>query len=195
MKERRDQILDAAIEVFSKKGFDGANVADIATMAKLGKGTVYLYFKSKEAIFDAIVTERTLISQLDTLIDDGLSLEDQLRAVARRLLQFEHTHLSVLQLIIADANRFPVHTEHVYRDVILKGNLWLADFLVRQVQAGRIRPLKQPMLTARALMSMFMTYILSQEVLGGARFTSISDEEWIDEVVTLFMNGVRPDCP
>jgi AcrR family transcriptional regulator len=195
VKERREQILDAAIEVFSKKGFDGANVADIATAAKLGKGTVYLYFKSKEAIFDAIIAERTLVSQLDTLIVDGLTLEEQLRAIAQRLLEFEHAHMPVLRLLVADANRFPEHAEHVYRDIILRGNLWLAEFLTQQAKAGRIRPLKNPLITARALISMIISYMLTQEVFGGARYTPIDDEEWIDTVVSIFMNGVRPDCP
>lgn len=58
LQERRDVILDAAIQVFGEKGFDGASVADIAEAAGLGKGTMYLYFESKEDIFSAILAEQ-----------------------------------------------------------------------------------------------------------------------------------------
>lgn len=51
-KQRRRQILDAAVQIFSQQGFDAARVEDIADAAKISKGTVYLYFKSKDALIE-----------------------------------------------------------------------------------------------------------------------------------------------
>jgi AcrR family transcriptional regulator len=52
--ERRNQIVEAAARVFARKGFAGAVVADIAVEARIGKGTVYEYFDSKEDLFFAV---------------------------------------------------------------------------------------------------------------------------------------------
>ena len=52
--KRRDQIVEAAAQVFAQKGYSGAVVADIAIQANIGKGTVYEYFKSKEDLFFAV---------------------------------------------------------------------------------------------------------------------------------------------
>lgn len=64
-RERRASILDAAREVFADKGFDQATMDDIATAAELSKGTLYLYFKSKDALFIALVTR-----MMTVIIDD-----------------------------------------------------------------------------------------------------------------------------
>ena len=49
-EERKEQITEAATKVFAEQGFDKARMDDIAAEAKLSKGTLYLYFKSKDAI-------------------------------------------------------------------------------------------------------------------------------------------------
>jgi len=53
-KERENQIIEAAAQVFAKKGFSGTVMAEIATCAGIGKGTIYEYFKSKEELFFAV---------------------------------------------------------------------------------------------------------------------------------------------
>ena len=56
---RPAELLDAALDVFAEKGFAAARMEDIAARAGAAKGTLYLYFPSKEAVFEALV--RTLI--------------------------------------------------------------------------------------------------------------------------------------
>ena len=58
--ERPDEILDAALEVFGAQGFAGARLEDIARQAGVSKGTLYLYFDSKEALFRAMVRARVV---------------------------------------------------------------------------------------------------------------------------------------
>lgn len=192
LQDRRESILDVAIEVFGSKGFDGATVEDIAQTAGIGKGTIYLYFKSKEEIFNAIVAERTDLPTMARLIataDD--SLEVELTQIAQSYLQFTNAHQSVVRLVLTDSQRFPEHAEKVYTGIVLKGNKLLAHFLSAQIKAGRIRKLDNPLITARAFIGMLMMYTLTQEMLGGKRFTSIKSEAWIKEVVRLFLDGVR----
>jgi len=193
LQERRERILDAAIEVFGKKGFAGANVADIAEAANIGKGTVYLYFKSKEEIFSAILSERSLLPWFaDRVMAEDEPLETMLTDLARHFLKTMPDYLPVIRLVLSDGYRSLAHAEQLYQDVILKGNKLLAAYLAAQAKAGRIRPLDNPLLTARAFLGMLMIYIMTQEMLGGKHFTSIKQEVWVREVVRLFLDGVRP---
>lgn len=71
LKTRRNQILDAAIEVFGDKGSDVTTVDEIAQAAGISKETIYLYFKSKYEIFDAILEERSSLPYLNEVFSPG----------------------------------------------------------------------------------------------------------------------------
>jgi AcrR family transcriptional regulator len=191
--DRREQILDAAVKVFGHKGFAGANVSDIATAAEIAKGTIYLYFQSKEEIFTTILSERSFIPHLSYLIEAGQPLEVTLQNIAESYFQFMDTNLAIFRLVIADAFHFPEYAHQAYCEIVLKGNQILADFLTEESRAGTIRPLQDPLLTARAFMGMLMTFTLSQEILGGKYITPICREEWMQEMLRVFLRGVKPD--
>ena len=185
--------MDAAIDVFGEKGFDRANVEDIAQAAGIGKGTVYLYFKSKEEIFSAIVAGRTLLPRATSLMAaTDISLEASLTKLAESYLKFMSENLPFVQLVFSDSRRFPAHAKRVYTETIFKGNKMLADFLVTQTKAGKVRKLNDPLITARAFIGMLLIYTLTQEMLGGKQLTPIKREAWVKEVVRLFLDGIRP---
>jgi len=70
-EEKRKAILDAAIQAFASKGFHATRISDVATLAGIGKGTVYLYFSSKEDL---------LLSILESYVDEALSFAAELEA-------------------------------------------------------------------------------------------------------------------
>ncbi|MDR0851125.1 MAG: TetR/AcrR family transcriptional regulator [Clostridiales Family XIII bacterium] len=70
-KERRNEILDAAGALFASKGYDKATVNDILDAVKIGKGTFYYYFKSKEEVLDAIISRRG---------DEGIAAAEKIAA-------------------------------------------------------------------------------------------------------------------
>ncbi len=81
----RAQILDAAIAIFARKGFDGTTIAEIATRAGLPKANVYYYFKTKRAIYTAII--ENLLEEWDAALshlaadrDPAVALEGYIRA-------------------------------------------------------------------------------------------------------------------
>lgn len=192
LEERRAAIIRAAVDVFGRKGFDGANVADIAQAAGIGKGTVYLYFKSKEEIFLGIMKEYSFVPRLLDMLNTDTPVEETLTNMMRQYLKYTKQHSAILRIFLQEGHRFPDVTAHVYSQVTLKGNEALAAYLQTQIDAGRIRPLTNPLLTARAIMGLLMSHLLTQEILGAKHITPVDDEEWIQEVITLIQNGIHP---
>jgi len=199
LEDRRNQILDAAIEVFGNKGLDVATVDDIAQAAGISKGTIYLYFKSKDEIFDSILAERSSIPYVADIFSPGkmspetaeLPLQLFLEQVGIQFLSMMEDYHPLFRLILADSHRFPVQAEHVYNNFILKANQMLADYLSTQSKAGRIRNLESPLITARCLIGMLAIYVISQEMLGGKKFMPIEHRAWVKEAVRLFLEGVQ----
>ena len=71
-KVRQDLILDAALQVFKKKGIEGSTMDEIALEADFGKATLYYYFKSKEDVFSAILKNgwKDLWANLEPVISE-----------------------------------------------------------------------------------------------------------------------------
>ena len=68
-QRRRDDIVQAALRVFDRDGFEGARIDDVAAEADVAKGTVYLYFKNKDAIAEAMVERHFLGMEARFMID------------------------------------------------------------------------------------------------------------------------------
>lgn len=88
-EERRDQILKAAVAVFSERGYTNATISDIASRAGVAHGTVYLYFKSKAEIFEQLVAwfVDRLIAALRAL--DQVLIEQLSARIARAIEEGE----------------------------------------------------------------------------------------------------------
>jgi AcrR family transcriptional regulator len=134
---RPQEILEAALSVFAEKGFAAARMHDIAIRARVSKGTLYLYFPSKEAIFTALVQEM-LAPQLAHFSDLARthqgSISSLLANILRNLGRFITTSdRAVLpKMVIAEAGNFP-DLARIYREEIIERGLALFGGLL---QAG-----------------------------------------------------------
>jgi AcrR family transcriptional regulator len=99
---RREAILEAAIRLFGRKGFAATRAEDIAAAAQLAKGTVYLYFRNKEAIYTAAVAQavRELQAEIARRSAPGGSLEEKLATAIRVRLEFWPEHEAIYRLLL-----------------------------------------------------------------------------------------------
>ena len=154
---KRRQILDGARTVFLAHGFDGASMGEIARAAGVSKGTLYVYFPSKEALFEALtLSERGSLAEALFRLDEA---DPDVRAVLRRLgISFLETmvrpeHVSAVRMVIGAADKFPRFGQAFYDAGPRKGAARLAAYLERQVAAGRLR-IANPELAAEQFLSL-----------------------------------------
>ncbi|MFN2186440.1 MAG: TetR/AcrR family transcriptional regulator, partial [Anaerolineae bacterium] len=88
-EERRRQILESALTVFSQKGFHAANVSDVAAHAGVSQGTIYWYFSSKEELFDAAIMAYIagFGTEMATMLQGGESASERLCSLAQSMAQ------------------------------------------------------------------------------------------------------------
>lgn len=122
--ERRTAIIDAALAEFTAKGFAGAKVEDIARRAGVAKGTVYLNFADKQALFEAMVRDYVTqpLAEMAALIagmtDAGrMGLDDTILSAAAAI-PLSRTG-DVMRLLISEGLRFPQVADLYYHEVLL----------------------------------------------------------------------------
>jgi len=135
-EQRRATILAAALEEFVARGFAAARLDDVARRARIAKGTIYLYFRDKESLFQELVC--TMLSPLVGTIEAAPLRDVPIRSVAEMIVEvfikeiYGTRRKDVIRLIISEGPRFPKLAEIYYREVIarvvpvIRGRLALA---------------------------------------------------------------------
>jgi TetR/AcrR family transcriptional regulator of autoinduction and epiphytic fitness len=139
---KREQILQGARSVFMEMGFDAASVNDICRAAGVSKGTLYVYFASKEDMFVALVeAERDrLFAEVDRVLDEDRPLEERLRSYARRLAEVicSDEVIRAQRIIIAVSERMPDLGARFFDGVVSRLLGRLARLFERETAAGRL---------------------------------------------------------
>jgi AcrR family transcriptional regulator len=146
---RPGEIVAAALEVFVERGFAATRLEEVARRAGVTKGTLYLYFDNKEALFKAVVRE-TLVPG----IAQGEALAQSFTGSARELLArivrdfwrlIGETRLAgIPKLMVAEAANFPELARFYYDEVVSRGHRLLATVVERGIKGGEFRRVDVP---------------------------------------------------
>jgi AcrR family transcriptional regulator len=142
--ERREAILAAALDEFSSQGFAAARLDDVARRAGIAKGTIYLYFRDKEALFQELVRSMLtpVVGSVEALRDADMPLpllaEQMVELFVREI--FSTRRRDVIRLMIADGRRFPKLAEFYYREVLSRIFAALRALLERAAARGEVPP-------------------------------------------------------
>lgn len=141
---RPAEILDAALTVFAASGYAAARMEDIAQAAGVTKGTIYLYFENKEAVFKSLVRE-SIGSTIGTVADQLARYEGP----ARELLRFALTSVAELlvnsdrvvlpKIIIAESGNFPELARFYRFEIIEKGMKAFGAVVEKGMARGEFR--------------------------------------------------------
>jgi len=159
---RRTAIIDAALDAFTHQGFTATKLDDVAERAGIGKGTIYLYFDSKENLFEEVVRQ-TLFPFRDAAAAHVASFTGTAaELLTSHLGNFYKAMASpkippLMAMISAEALRFPAIASFFYEEIISKSQVTLRRIISKGVESGEFRAnaneLYLQLLTAPVLIS------------------------------------------
>ena len=143
-EDRPGEIAEAAFAAFAEKGYAATRVDDVARRAGVSKGLMYLYFKTKEDLFKAVI-RNVVVPRVDAItlqVDrTTLSAEDFIRGPLRTFLKkLPGSRISVVvRLMISEGHRHPELVEYYWNNVIARGLALIGGILERGISAGEFR--------------------------------------------------------
>ena len=150
--DRAPEIARAALDLFVSKGFAATKLEDVARAAGISKGLPYLYFKSKEELFKAVIVEaigEPLMLATEFVDNFDGPTEELLRALIAKFREFAESPLGgVIKLILAEAGNFPDVARFYCSNFEVRGNELFAKVLRRGVARGDFRPIDDIEMTA-----------------------------------------------
>jgi AcrR family transcriptional regulator len=194
--ERRDEIVDAALEEFASQGFRGATIKRIAERARLkSHALIYWYFPSKEDLFQAVLGRYLPILQLilDPAAVRDRPPEEVLPEIARAYLAMANRPIAqrLLRLILPEVVRRPEMVDQLGGRMIARILDFVKTYLAHQVERGRLRP-HDVRASARAFIGMLLPQLGGKLLLPALQADGLTDEEHITTIVDIFLRGLHP---
>jgi AcrR family transcriptional regulator len=161
---RPSEIVAAALEVFAERGFAAARLDDVAHRAGVSKGTLYLYFDSKEELFKAVVRQALVpnIERAERLIvrypgPTGELVAQMLRGL---IAAVAGSRLAAIpKLVIAESGNFPELARFYLDEVIRRGFRVMAAVLQRGIDRGEFRPVDVPNAVRTVIAPLLLTVL------------------------------------
>lgn len=192
---RPSELTAAALELFVEKGFAATRLDEIASRAGVSKGTLYLYFDSKEDLFKAVIREAMLPA-----LDEGEQLVSGFPGDTESLLRqivygwWEKVGSQPIggipKLIIAESGNFPEIARFYYDEVIARGLALLTGVLKRGIASGEFRQFDAEVMVRIIFSPLLMRAVwrCSMDLCGVA---AVPAERYLDEYMELVLRGLR----
>jgi len=179
-QQRKLDIIDAAEKVFLTKGFDQTTMDDVAEQVELSKGTLYLYFRSKEELYSEIIKRGEQI--LTNLFKEAVDTEEnglcKVKRIGEAFIKFYHEHEEYHEALMTGHSKTHVDEEEEYCDDCAKSKTESNEVFVNAIQEGikdgSIRKDIDPMKTSLLLWAQSMG-ILQLIQFKGAMLKSSCD--------------------
>jgi AcrR family transcriptional regulator len=194
-RQRRDKILQAARQVFLTRSFDRATVDEVAKMARVSTGTVYIYFENKDRLFEA-VTDLAL-SPFEGLFDEIEHMDGGPEPVLTRLAEVYFRFLgepeirAFYRIVVMEAVHRPEMSRRVYETVHRTLGAALRRMLIRLHEAGELIILDVP-IAARLFQGMIEHSALTIPLVQGEAPALHPTEPYCAEVVRVFLAAYAP---
>lgn len=188
--QTRTRILQAAQQLFARKGYDGTTTRDLALSAGVAEGTIFRHFENKKAILIEIASTGWIEILTDLLTD--LSEMASYRAVAqmmRRRMMNIHENNDILRICFMEAQFHPELRERIQSEVIVK----MTDVAEAFIQTGIDRGIYRPMnsrIVAQIFLGMFTIAGFSQNTLVEPNSSPKEMKEMAEVLADIFLNGV-----
>lgn len=197
---RPGEIIAAALALFVEHGFAATRLEDVARRAGVSKGTVYLYFDSKEALFEAVVRE-VVIPQ----VERSELLAQQHRGSQAELLEQLVMNwwqsvsagpvCGIPKLIVAESANFPQASQFFVDNVINRVRGIFNKVIEKGIEQGEFRQIDPEYVTRLLMSPMVLLAIWRHSLKPYDQTFPVDEETYLQQHLDLFLNGLKKEAP
>jgi AcrR family transcriptional regulator len=186
--KRRHQILEAAIKVFSEKGFEGSTTKEIAKKARVSEGTIFRYFKTKKDILlnlINILTEKSLFKFIEE-VEEGLDTREALKNLLKLHYRLIIQNFELLKTIFYEIQFHKELREAFYKNVVSR----VLSILEKNIAEQKIRTDVDPQLAAQTLLGIFIGIIMVRTMVEEHEGRQ-DEDKIISNILDILFNGIK----
>ena len=193
-KQRKQQIFDAALKVFSKKGFDQATIPDIAQEAGVAVGTIYNYYQSKHDLLLSIIKGYIVTESFIGLLEqppESSSAAAFISSLINERLSIGLDNADVMQLLMSEIQHDPELRRQYTEQVVVPNFKLLEEYLGLRIAKDTFRLSNIP-IVVRALIGMIIGLAIISKIEGETGLMRrIPRQVLVAEVTKLILEGIE----
>lgn len=195
-ENKEEKILEAAIKIFSEKGFSAATTSEIAKDAGVAEGTIFRYFKTKKDLLRGamvklieLIGEILITIRMNKLINEYKSMDPRaaLKAIVKDRIELIEHNWDLIKVIATEVQFHEDLREAFIENVVVKGKKIIEGYLQNEIQIGVFRNINTAIVT-RTLVGMLGMYIIQKKF--ASKVIDINDDEQIDIMIDLILSGL-----
>lgn len=196
---RPQELLSAALDLFVERGYAATRLDDVAARAGVSKGTLYLYFTSKEDLFKAVVRENVVpvIGEAEETIAgfQGSSADLFRHLILGWWERIGNTKLAgISKLMLAESGNFPDLALFYHEEVIRRGDALIVQMLERGVARGEFRAVDAKAMT-NVIVAPVLMLVVWKHSFGACHGASIDPKRYLDNFIDLCLRGLMRNPP
>ena len=195
VEDRREQILDAAIRVFARKGFRQTINSDIAREAGITSGLIYYYFQSKEEMLQAIVETRSPLRVMLSLPPEALEMPPAsfFPFLFPQVLEVVESEpmVNLLRIFLPELVLHSELLEPLRVQVIGQLVGFFRGYYTRQQELGQVNHLVDPTFQAQMTINSLVGFLLRRLIVGDPTVTHYSHDEFTTKLSTVLLKGLE----
>jgi AcrR family transcriptional regulator len=193
---REEEILDAAVRIFSEKGYSAATTSEIAKEAGIAEGTIFRYFKTKKDILRKVMIkvievfgERLITTRLSKLFEENKDKSEKeiIKILCKDRLMTAVEHWDMLKVVITEMQYHEDLREAFIKHIVVKGKGMLEQFFKAGVDKGVFKDVDVT-IAMRSMLGMMGMFIIQKQLMP--KLVEIDDDEQLDIMIDIFLNGL-----
>ncbi len=192
--ERKKQLIEIAMRLFSEQGFDGTSTREIAEAAGINEAIIFRHFKTKEDLYWAVLSDRIerrgRNRRVRELLESRRDTREILVAVAETMLDRTEDDTAVTRLLFYSALRNRELSERFFETYANEKFELLARFIGDRIQSREFHA-TNPLIASRSFLGMVIYHYLIREVFGVHGYGEFSARELAEEVTDIFLGGIK----
>jgi len=194
-EERRARIIDAALNVFARKGFSGTRTKEIAELAGISETLIFQHFQTKEDLYRAALSKLFGSHPVMPDVEEMMAKKDDVgvfSTLALHVIRHNRQDPRIMRLAILSALEGPRSTDIFHHPAETQPSLreLLSRYIQQRVDDGAFKKVNAQIAAQLFVEAIFM-YIGDQEASITGRPLTFSDEETVETLVSIFIDGLE----
>ncbi|WP_234117202.1 TetR/AcrR family transcriptional regulator [Clostridium hydrogenum] len=195
-ENREQEILDAAIKIFSEKGYNAATTSEISREAGIAEGTLFRYFKNKKALLAKIVIlssktigKNIITKRIGKILEESKDkeLKEVLKLIILDRIDLLEKNKEIFKIVVTEIQYQEDLKEAFKENIILTAKDMLLEYIDKSRLKDQFKDVN-PMIVGRTVVGMVAAYVIQNSIFP--ELIIMDKEKQVEEMVEVFLNGI-----